>query len=102
MLESFQNWINEIKEQLQERGIETEEINVVDVTTSNNPSVTVHHYSPEKFIGLITLWETNAAFVEVVEYSSGETVVSKHLQLQENSDFNEVFKEYLSEISNEG
>ncbi|MBT2293746.1 hypothetical protein J7E73_32565 [Paenibacillus albidus] len=102
MLDSFQYWIDEVKEQLQAKGIETEEINVVDSTISDNPSVTVHHYSPEKFIGLITLWETNAAFIEVLEYSSGETVISKHLQLQVNSDFNEVFKEYLSEISKEG
>lgn len=101
MLDSFRNWINEVKEQLQAKGVETEGINIVDSETTDNPSITVHHYSPEKFIGLITLWETNAAYVEVLEYSNGNTVISKHLQLQTNSDFYEVFKEYLSAISKE-
>ncbi|MBG9567982.1 immunity protein TriTu family protein [Brevibacillus agri] len=99
MLDNFQIWAREIKGWLQAKGVETEEINIVDSTISDNPSITVHHYSPEKFIGLITLWETNTAYVEILEYSSGETVISEHLQIQANSDFNEVFKSYLSTIS---
>lgn len=99
MLDNFRNWIIEVKGKLQEKGVETEEVNVVDAKTSDNSSITVHHYSPEKFIGLITLWETNTAYVEVLDYSSGDAVMTQHLQLQTYSDFYEVFNDYLAAMS---
>jgi hypothetical protein len=99
MFNKFQSWINEVKVRLHTNNVETEAINIVDSETTDNPSITVHHYSPEKFVGLITLWETGAAFVEVLEYTSGNTVISKLLEVETDSDFYEVFKEYISAIS---
>lgn len=97
MLNDFLNWVNELKIELKEKGIETEEINIVDST--DNPSITVYHYSPEKFMGLITMWETKYAHIEILDYSSRNIMINEHLQLEDSTDFYKMFNRYLTILS---
>jgi len=101
MLHEFIDWINSKKDVLKEMGIVTEETNVISIDVTDNPSVTVHHYKPEERIGLITIWDNNQGHAEVLDYQSGDTLLTEHFEIDVHFNFDHGFKRYFNVMSSE-
>jgi short-subunit dehydrogenase len=94
-LQKVLDWINELKLSLEDKEIETEEINIIDISMSDNPSVTVHHFNPNKSLGQITVWESSAGFAEVIDFDTSETLYTEHFQLSNDDNLNAALEKYL-------
>ncbi|OIJ20708.1 hypothetical protein BKP45_08680 [Anaerobacillus alkalidiazotrophicus] len=82
MEELFYSWFKENKEELRKKGIETDLIS--GPTLTDNPSIFADHLSVTK-MGRVTVWNSGAIDIEIVDQLTGQTVLNKHLEIREKT-----------------
>lgn len=89
----FLEWIKEIRDGLEEKGIMTDHINV----TSNdvpNPSTIVDH-STQYCMGRVSVWETGQMDVEVLHIDTEKTLLYEHYNLEKKNEFSKALRKYF-------
>lgn len=92
--EKFIMWLQEHKNFFEVNQVETEEIKITEGDSTEYPCVVVYHYKPEKFIGIIQVWENNMIYIEIQEYKKGNTLLLNHEEYEEPN-LDNVFRKYL-------
>ena len=93
MEELFYSWFKENKEELLNRGIETDLI--LEPTLTDNPAIFADHFSSTK-MGRVTVWNSGSIDIEILDKFSGDTVFYKHLEIKVKDPHIEfVLKEYF-------
>lgn len=78
----FYSWFKKNKEELRKMGIETNLIS--EPTMTDNPAIFADHLSSTK-MGRVTVWNSGAIDIEVLDQFTGQTVLNKHLEITEKS-----------------
>jgi len=92
--QAFIKWINKKEKLWEEQGIFIEDIKIATEQISDNPCVTVYHYSKNK-IGVITVWEGNTFYYEIEDCNNGNTLLLKNDSFNALPNFDETFSSYF-------
>jgi len=92
---AFKEWIRINDRQFRDKGL------LYEVSESpkdiDNVSIRIDFDSPD-FLSRITVWSSGECFLEAIKTNTEETVLSDHLSIDDEKDFDGVFKELLGTI----
>lgn len=98
MKEEFFEWITSKNRFLSSFGIETEKLLFNEENENEHSSVVVHHDNPNKCLGQIELFGVNMLYFEVIDFNNGQRLAIKHIEVENEYDFNEIFDHYFKAL----
>ena len=98
MTKKLEEWLAQISEHLNQKGIETENIRR-SPSECTDGGITVEQAS-NTCLGQISLWESGLMDVEIVDIETETRLLFKHFELEANPNFGNVLKEYFDIMQN--
>ncbi|MGE5416359.1 MAG: hypothetical protein ACM3UZ_06305 [Acidobacteriota bacterium] len=96
MHKNFLQWVNGNLELFTGWGLTVQTLDF-ESESQTNPSRAVDFVS-KKRMGRITVWESGAAYLEVLDFESGDSIFDEHKDLGMQVDYTKAFERFFDEM----
>ena len=93
MYQEFFKWVEAKRDELEQLGITTGNINVTDRIVPN-PSTSVDHFS-QACIGRVSVWETGQMDTEVMHIETEKRLLFEHFELDLDPEYDKILRDYF-------
>lgn len=98
MIKKLEDWLEQISEHLNQKGIGTENIRR-SPRECDDGGITVEQAS-NTCLGQISLWESGLMDVEIIDIETEARLFFKHFELEADPNFDNILKEYFKIMQN--